>query len=125
MYAVEFQTQITNGEIQLPDEWKGKLLGSVRVTVLTETEPAIAENQNGFDFREKAKESAAERGLRMLREASLDQDRLAAGWAAAMREMGVTAEPVGAEKLQQMMIAEAVNPEENQFSQGIIAMREE
>lgn len=42
-----------------------------------------------------------------------------------MREMGVSGEPVGAEKLQEMMIAEGVNPEDNQFSRGIIEMREE
>ena len=47
MYAVEFQTQITNGEIQLPNEWKGKLSGLVRIIVLTETEPSY---RNGADF---------------------------------------------------------------------------
>jgi hypothetical protein len=70
-------------------------------------------------------ETPAERGARLLREASLNQDRIAAAWAAAMEEMGISGEPVGAEKLREMMIAEGVNPESNEFSRGIIEMREE
>lgn len=73
----------------------------------------------------KKAETPAERGARLLREASLNQDRIAAGWAAAFKEMGISGEPVGAEKLREMMIADGVNPETNEFSRGIIEMREE
>ena len=126
MYAVEFQTQITNGAIQLPDEWKGKLSGSVRIIVLTETEPAY---RNGADFWKQAEllanQSAAERGLQMLRESSQDQAEITASWAAAMKEMGISGEAIGAEELRARMIAWGINPEDNEFSRGIIEMREE
>ncbi|HMV47766.1 MAG TPA: hypothetical protein PLD20_31605 [Blastocatellia bacterium] len=126
MYAVEFQTQITNGEIQLPNEWKGKLSGLVRIIVLTETEPSY---RNGADFWKQAEllanQSAAERGLQMLREASQDQAEITASWAMAMKEMGISGEAIGAEELRARMIAEGINPEDNEFSRGIIEMREE
>jgi hypothetical protein len=129
MFAVEFQTIVTNGAIEIPEELKDKLAGAVRVIVLTEEKPAEAGTPEKSDLFERAatlaNQTAAERGARLLREAALNQERLAAGWAAAMREMGITGKPVGAEKLQEMMIAEGVNPEDNQFSRGIIEMREE
>ncbi len=43
----------------------------------------------------------------------------------AFEKMGITGEPIGAEKLQEMLAAEGVEPEENSFSRGIIKMREE
>jgi hypothetical protein len=129
MHAIEFQTTVTNGAIEIPDEWKGKLAGAVRVIVLTEDEPVEAGTPESLDPLERdyilANQTAAERGARLLREAALNQERIAAGWAAAMREMGISGEPVGAEKLREMMIAEGVDPEDNQFSRGIIEMREE
>lgn len=70
-------------------------------------------------------ESPAERGARLLRNAELQQPYIAAAWAKMMEEMGISGEPIGAEKLQEMMIAEGVNPEDNEFSRGIIEMREE
>lgn len=44
MYAVEFQTKISNGSIELPQEFIGKLIGQVRVIVLKQEHSAIAEN---------------------------------------------------------------------------------
>lgn len=41
------------------------------------------------------------------------------------RQIGITAQPMGAERLQEMMLQEGVRPEENLLSRGIIAMREE
>lgn len=41
------------------------------------------------------------------------------------QQIGITAQPMGAEKLQEMMLREGVRPEENLLSRGIIAMREE
>jgi len=132
MNAVEFQTEVVNGVIEIPDELKDKLAGAVRVIVLTEEQATMsggAETPENLDPLERAamlaNQTAAERGARLLREADLNQERIAAGWAAAMREMGISGAPVGAEKLQEMMLAEGINPEDNQFSRGIIEMREE
>lgn len=36
MQAIEFQTQVKNGNIEIPEELKGKLTGLVRVIVLRE-----------------------------------------------------------------------------------------
>ena len=38
---------------------------------------------------------------------------------------GITAQPMGAERLQTLMLQEGVRPEDNLLSRGIIAMREE
>lgn len=70
-------------------------------------------------------ESPAERGARMLRNAELQQPYIAAAWAKMMEEMGISGEPVSIEELHEMMIADGVNPEDNEFSRGIIEMREE
>ncbi len=70
-------------------------------------------------------ETPAERGARLLREARLNQDQIAAAWAAAMKEAGISDEPISAEELQKMFAECGVNPEENEFSRGIIEMREE
>jgi hypothetical protein len=70
-------------------------------------------------------ETPAERGARLIREAALSQPQVAAAWAKAMEEMGISGEPVGAEKLQEMMAACGIKPEDNVLSREIIAMREE
>lgn len=44
---------------------------------------------------------------------------------AAFDKMGITGEPVGAERVQELIAAGGVRPEENLFSRGIIEMREE
>lgn len=75
--------------------------------------------------RRPAEESSAERGARLLREAALSQPAISAATAKAFAEMGITGEPVGIEKLQQMMLAAGVDPNDNAFSREIIAMREE
>ncbi len=41
------------------------------------------------------------------------------------QEMGIRAQPVGAEKLQGMMLRDGIRPEDNLLSRGIIAMRDE
>ena len=46
-------------------------------------------------------------------------------FARVMQEMGIELQkPIGARKLQQLMIHQGINPEDNEFSRGIIAMRE-
>jgi len=75
--------------------------------------------------RRLADETAAERADRLLREAKASQPAISAAVAKAFEQMGITAEPVGAEKLQEMMIASGINPDDNEFSREIIAIREE
>lgn len=70
-------------------------------------------------------ETPAQRGARLLRRAKLEQPRMSATMAKVLADLGISGEPVGAEKLQEMMLADGVNPEENEFSRGIIEMREE
>ena len=41
------------------------------------------------------------------------------------QQVGITAKPMGAERLQMLMLQEGVRPEDNLLSRGIIAMREE
>jgi len=69
--------------------------------------------------------SPAERGAWLLRAAGQQQAQITAGWAAALEQMGVCGQPIGAEKVQEMMTAGGVRPEDNEFSRGIIEMREE
>lgn len=72
-----------------------------------------------------ADETPAERGARLLREAKASQAAISAAVAKAFEEMGITGEPIGAEKVQEMMLACGIKPEDNEFSRGIIEMREE
>src|SRR5689334_17956365 len=65
-------------------------------------------------------ETPAERGARLIREAALSQPKLAAAWAKAMQEMGIVGEPVGLEKLREMMAAGGIKPEDNALSREII-----
>ena len=48
-----------------------------------------------------------------------------AGWKKFMKQLGIKGKPIGAEKLQEMAIREGIKPENNEFSRGIIEMREE
>ncbi len=42
MYAIEFQTKVENGHIEIPAEFKDRLAGCVRVIVLAEDQHAKA-----------------------------------------------------------------------------------
>jgi hypothetical protein len=55
----------------------------------------------------------------------VDKEKLRPIIAQVFAEMGIRVKPIGAEKLQEMIAACGVKPEENTFSQGIIKMREE
>jgi hypothetical protein len=58
-----------------------------------------------------------------LASGEVHQAAISAAVAKAFEEMGITAEPVGHEKLRQMMLEEGINPEENLFSREIKAAR--
>src|SRR5437870_1975508 len=75
--------------------------------------------------RPPEEETPAERGARLIRQAKAGQAALSAGWARAMARMGIHGQPIGAERLQQMIASSGVRPEDNEFSRGIIEMREE
>lgn len=53
------------------------------------------------------------------------QNRLENWFDEWFQQIGITAQPMGAERLQTLMLQEGVRPEDNLFSRGIIAMREE
>jgi hypothetical protein len=75
--------------------------------------------------RRYLEETPVERGARLLREAKANQAALSAGIAKAFAEMGISGEPIGAEKVQEMIAACGFKPEDKEFSRGIIEMREE
>jgi hypothetical protein len=75
--------------------------------------------------RHPVEETPAERGARLLREARANQPALSAAVAKAFADMGIVGEPIGVEKVREMMIACGIKPEDNEFSRAIIAMREE
>jgi hypothetical protein len=70
-------------------------------------------------------EKPAQRGVQLLHEAQRNQAAISTAIAKAFAEMGITGEPIGAELVQEMMRACGMQPDDNAFSQGIIAMREE
>ena len=69
--------------------------------------------------------TSEERTAARLERVRLKNEKLTPLIDKAFEKMGITGEPIGAEKLQEMLAAEGVKPEENSFSQGIIKMREE
>ena len=64
-------------------------------------------------------------GEELIRTAREQRADFVAGWQQFMKQLGIRAKPIGAEKLREMAIREGIHPEGNEFSQGIIAMREE
>src|SRR5260370_21852557 len=66
-------------------------------------------------------ETPAQRSRRAMRLAELGHPAAVAAWDRAMVEMGIPKlEPIGATRLREMMIAEGVNPDSNEFIRGII-----
>jgi hypothetical protein len=64
-------------------------------------------------------------GEELLREARAGQAAYVAGWQEFMEQVGVRGEPVDARQLREILVRQGINPENNEFSRGIIAMREE
>ena len=61
----------------------------------------------------------------ILRQGKKDQPILAAGFKKLLKQLGIKGKPIGAKKLKERMLAEGFDPESNEFSRGIIEMREE
>jgi hypothetical protein len=64
-------------------------------------------------------------GEQLLREARESQAEFVAGWSEFMEKLGIQGKPVSARQLRQLVSRQAINPDDNEFSQGITAMREE
>jgi hypothetical protein len=64
-------------------------------------------------------------GEELMREAKAGHAEFLAGWIKFMHILGIRGQPVGAKKLREMLVQTGINPNTNEFSQGIIAMREE
>jgi len=64
----------------------------------------------------------AEEILRVSKEEEAD---FVAGWDKFLKQLGIRGKPIGAKKLQELAIKEGLDPNDNQFSRGIIEMREE
>ena len=62
---------------------------------------------------------------RLSREMEPGRNDLAEGWAKFMQKLGITNAPIGAEKLQELMLASGIKPEANALSRAISEMREE
>lgn len=88
-------------------------------------EQEVADLRQRLADRWPVNETPAERAARMIRQSRESHPALVAGWKTAMEEMGIKGEPVGAERLQEMMLEGGIKPEDNVFSRGIIEAREE
>jgi hypothetical protein len=64
-------------------------------------------------------------GEQLLREARAGHAEFAAGWQEFMAELGIQGKPIDARALRDKLLREGINPDNNEFSRGIIAMREE
>jgi hypothetical protein len=64
-------------------------------------------------------------GAHLMREAKEGHADFVAGWRAFMGAVGIKRQPVGAKKLREMLLQAGINPEDNECSRGIIAMRDE
>lgn len=65
------------------------------------------------------------RGARLIREAEASRPDIVAGWRKFLEDLGIQGQPIGAKKLRALLLEQGLNPHDNEFSRGIIAMREE
>ena len=65
------------------------------------------------------------RGARLIREAAESHADIVAGWKKLMENLGIQGQPIGAKKLRELLLASGINPDDNEFSRDLIAMREE
>lgn len=64
-------------------------------------------------------------GEELLRVSPKEQADLVAGWRKFLKQLGIRAKPIGGKKLRERLLKRGFDPESNEFSQGVIAMREE
>jgi benzoyl-CoA reductase/2-hydroxyglutaryl-CoA dehydratase subunit BcrC/BadD/HgdB len=63
--------------------------------------------------------------LSLLERSRQRKEKQRQAFAKLFEKMGIHGEPIGAENVQKMIAACGIKPEDNEFSRGIIAMREE
>jgi hypothetical protein len=61
----------------------------------------------------------------LLRVSKKEEAGFIAGWKKFMKQLGIKEKPMHPKKFREMLIARGFDPNGNEFSQGIIAMREE
>jgi hypothetical protein len=64
-------------------------------------------------------------GDELIRQAREGHAEFLAGWKKFMKQLGIRGKPIGAKKLRARMIQAGIDSQSNEFSRGIIAMREE
>jgi len=96
-------------------------LGEVRAAL--EQLPAAGEEGPAEAVADQRSKEITTDRLRVVR--FVDKEKLQPIVDKAFAEMGVRGEPIGAEKVQEMIAACGVRPEDNVLSRGIIDMREE
>ena len=64
-------------------------------------------------------------GEQLIREAREGHAEFVAGWSKFMEELGIHGKPMGAKKLREGLLQAGIHPAANEFSRGIIAMRDE
>jgi hypothetical protein len=60
----------------------------------------------------------------LLRVSRMEQADLVAGWEKFIKQLGIRGKPIGAKALRDMLLKRGFDPDNNEFSQGIVAMRE-
>jgi hypothetical protein len=78
------------------------------------TEPMSEEEREDLELAEE-----------ILRAGREDQPLMAAAFKKILKQLGIKGKPIGAKKLREQMIKRGFDPNSNEFSQGIIDMREE
>ena len=63
--------------------------------------------------------------MSLLERARQNKEKQRQAFAKLSEKMGIHGEPIGAENVQKIIAACGIKPEDNEFSRGIIAMREE
>jgi hypothetical protein len=81
-----------------------------------------AKKAEGMSKEEREDLELAEEILRAGRE---DAAELAAAFTKILRQLGFKGKPMGAKKLREQLIKRGFDPNSNEFSRGIIEMREE
>ena len=61
----------------------------------------------------------------LLRRAKEEEADWVAGWDKFLKQLGIRRKPIGAKKLRERLLKKGIDPQANEFSQGIISMREE
>ena len=91
-----------------------------RLVTLEQQVACLRQQVSRFDH-----EGPADRGERLLRQAAWVGQSLASGWAMALDQMGIGGQPLKPEQVQQVIGACGPKTEENEFSRGLIEMRED